>query len=319
MIIKELDIQAVDVSEDDLLNLGKGILEALLKDRTTGGNIIWATSDYEYLGEGYSFDDEITVEKITGKRNHLLQPRVTKDKGNQRKRSRDMAEVFTPSWICNVQNNLVDNAWFGRNDVFNTEGSSQHWKTNPDKITDFPIGKTWKTYVNEHRMEMACGEAPYLVSRYDTTTGEYIPVNQRIGLLDRKLRLVNENIPSKREKLTIRNWRRWAMKAFQSTYGFEWQGDNLLLAREAMLMTYIEYYFEKWSVLPEVSALVKVAEVISWNIWQMDGLTYGIPGQNPVADNLFSKPKEKYCRIMDWIEVEPLKGEEIIFKSLIKQ
>lgn len=27
---------------------------------------------------------------------------------------RDKAEVFTPSWVCNAQNNLVDNQWFGK-------------------------------------------------------------------------------------------------------------------------------------------------------------------------------------------------------------
>ena len=39
----------------------------------------------------------------------------------QQQRSREMAEVFTPSWICNKQNNLIDNAWFGRENVFNVE------------------------------------------------------------------------------------------------------------------------------------------------------------------------------------------------------
>ena len=36
-----------------------------------------------------------------------------------------MAEVFTPSWICNAQNNLIDNAWFERKDVFNKEISNE--------------------------------------------------------------------------------------------------------------------------------------------------------------------------------------------------
>lgn len=41
----------VDILEDQLLELDKGILETLLKDQTTGGNIIWATKDYEGKGE----------------------------------------------------------------------------------------------------------------------------------------------------------------------------------------------------------------------------------------------------------------------------
>ena len=43
------------------------------------------------------------------------------------------------------------------------------------------------------RLEMTCGEAPYLVSLYDTTSGERIPTRQRIGLLDRKLRVVKSD------------------------------------------------------------------------------------------------------------------------------
>lgn len=52
---------------------------------------------------------------------------------------------------------------------------------------------TWKSYVKYTRLEMTCGEALYLVSRYDNTTGEYFSVRQRVGLLDRKLRVVGEN------------------------------------------------------------------------------------------------------------------------------
>ena len=90
---------------------------------------------------------------------------------------------------------------------------------------------------------MTCGEAPYLVSRYDTVTGEIIPIDRRIGLLDRKLRVVNENAASEEEWLT------WARRAVQSCYGYEFQGDNLLLARQNILFSYIEYYEQKATYL----------------------------------------------------------------------
>ena len=48
-------------------------------------------------------------------------------------------------------------------------------------------------YVISKRIEITCGEAPYLVSRYDTVTGKKIDVVDRVGLLDRKLRVINEN------------------------------------------------------------------------------------------------------------------------------
>ncbi|MEE3499435.1 MAG: restriction endonuclease subunit M, partial [Ruminococcus bromii] len=54
-------------------------------------------------------------------------------------------------------------------------------------------GKSWQDYIKDTRLEMTCGEAPYLVSRYDAITGEDIAVSDRIGLLDRKLRIVGEN------------------------------------------------------------------------------------------------------------------------------
>ena len=57
-------------------------------------------------------------------------------------------------------------------------------------------------------------------------TGETIPIAKRIGLLDRKLRVVSENTETEEE------WFTWTKRAFQSVYGFEYQGDSLLLARE---------------------------------------------------------------------------------------
>ena len=190
---KEISSACIDIRENDLLELSPEVLATLLRDHTTGRNIFWATHDYEALGSGYDYHSEILLELITGENGMVIRPRVLKSKENQSDRAKDMAEVFTPSWVCNAQNNLVDEAWFGRKDVFNIEDSEKHtWQPCTEKIP-FPEGKTWKDYVRATRMEMTCGEAPYLASRYDTTTGEEIPLEQRIGLLDRKLRVVSEN------------------------------------------------------------------------------------------------------------------------------
>ena len=62
-------------------------------------------------------------------------------------------------------------------------------------------------------------------------------------MLDRKLRVVSENTDSEPE------WYEWAKKAFMSIYGFDWQGDNVLLARENLLFTFSDYYIEKFGVL----------------------------------------------------------------------
>ena len=313
---------SIDILENDLLYEMPEVLNALLLDHTTHRNILWCTNDYEGKGKGFGYHDEIRPELITGEHGMVIRPRVRKSKEQQTDRSKDMAEVFTPSWVCNAQNNLVDEAWFGRKDVFNIENSENHtWQSHTSKIR-FPRGKKWKDYIKANRMEMACGEAPYLVSRYDTTTGDYIPVENRIGLLDRKLRVVSERTKTDSE------WITWALTALQSTYGFDWQGDSLLLAREAIFVTFIEYYQLRWNTTdkPKLDVLIKAAEIISWNLWQMDGLKFGIPSYEPLErlDNgLFEsqfnvKPENRFCRIMQWTETEPLNGEEIAFCKLLK-
>ena len=55
------DTIEVDVVEDSLLNLHPSILRILLQDKTTKRNIIWATKDYESLGEDYGEHHEILV------------------------------------------------------------------------------------------------------------------------------------------------------------------------------------------------------------------------------------------------------------------
>ena len=38
----------------------------------------------------------------------IIRPRAVKSKEEQTQRAKDKAEVFTPAWICNAQNNLID-------------------------------------------------------------------------------------------------------------------------------------------------------------------------------------------------------------------
>lgn len=122
----------IDIREDDLLVLSAEALAILLRDHTTGQNIFWATHDYEAFGPEYDYHAPILPELITGNRGMVIRPRVLKTKEQQADRGRDMAEVFTPAWVCNAQNNLVDEAWFGRKDVFNVEDAPNHtWTANP--------------------------------------------------------------------------------------------------------------------------------------------------------------------------------------------
>lgn len=277
----------VDISERWLLENHPKAFAELLMDYATGQNIYWATESYMERGKGFGFFDPITIDKI--KDDTVIRPRARKSLEEQTRRVKEKAEVFTPSWICNAQNNLVDDAWFGRNEVFNREitlpDGTHDWEVTErpirfDKPHDKHKKRSWIQYVKDRRLEITCGEAPYLISRYDTVTGEPIPIEKRIGMLDRKLQVISENehIPMK--------WLNRAQDALKATYGFEWQGDSLLLAREAALLSVLDYFFAKFPEEPgkEINrqkfsqAVNKCAHFIACNLWQMDGLNFILPG-----------------------------------------
>lgn len=343
-------ISDVDISEQDIYDYAPEVLDKLLIDHTMSAkarreandqtkvvNIFWGTNDYlgtvkdeqgNTIEEGYRYDDEIMPKNITGLFRRIVMPRVLKDKELQIARSKDKAEVFTPSWVCNAQNNLIDEAWFGHKDVFNKEiikeDGTHSWIPTEGKI-QFPENdkkKTWKKYVVDNRLEITCGEAPYLVSRYDTTTGEPIPICERIGLLDRKLRVIGENTETPGE------WLDMARKAYQHTYGYEWQGDNLLLAREALLYTFIEYYIDRFNEkdeegniilknVPELKSIVGIARIISWNIWQMDGIKMVVPDscEKVFETDLFGETKKTECQACKNGEATGHIGEKCLIRD----
>lgn len=293
----------IDLSSDVV----KSVFNVLLQDKTTKKNIIWATDAYSSHGKNCSDTSCITQDVFFEKNKVLLQPRIEKAQDQQQERTRKKAEVFTPVWICNKMNNYLDEEWFGRKDVFNHENEDNTWAVVEEKI-HFPEGRTWMEYVDSRRLEITCGEAPYLVSRYDASTGQFIlPPLRRVGILDRKLRIVNENASSKEE------WDKWVERAYQSCYGYEWQGDSLLIARINLLMTFHDYYVERWDCEPEFDQVKRIANTISWNLWQMDGLNdvvpYGKPFQEQHQTTLFDSfgsltvpqgDEARPCKIYDW-------------------
>lgn len=293
-------------------------LKILLQDKTTKKNIIWATDAYSDHGTGYSDKNHISMMALCGLDSINLQSRTEKALEEQQKRTRKKAEVFTPVWICNQMNNYADEQWFGRTGVFNTENDDHTWTVNKEKIT-FPEKKDWKKYVDSRRLEITCGEAPYLVSRYDATTGELIlPPLRRIGMMDRKLRVVNENTLNNDE------WLKWALRAFQSCYGYEYQGDNLLIARINLIMTFADYFRERMELDPDEKQLKQFANVIAWNIWQMDGLKDTVPLGKPHEEyhqmsifEMLEEPEQGTvalpCKIKNWRS-----NEAVIYKDLKK-
>ena len=288
--------------QDDILRLhAMGLLDRLLADKVTHGNILWATDAYAQLGEWYSPGNEIRPQRITGDNSDLIKTRASRAMEQRTERTRQHAEVFTPLWVVKKMNDFADEQWFGRKDGI--------YKYTDEGRIYFSTKKHWKLYVDARRLEITCGEAPFLATRYDVETGEAIPVEDRIGLLDRKLRAVSENTQDAEE------WKRWALRAVQAIYGYELQGDNLLIARVNMLCTVEEHLFHRWRQKVDKAWLEKLCNVIAWNLWQMDGIHGCVPvppapteeqlslfPPMPEQTNLFGEI-EKHdipCRLYDW-------------------
>ena len=269
---------------DDILKLRSlKLLNKILIDKTTKKNILWATDVYKERGPLYRRDREITQQLITGHNADVIKTRARKAMEQQSKRTKQHAEVFTPLRIVQKMNDHADEMWFGYPNVFFKDGK-------PTETVCFPEGKTWQSYVDSRRLEITCGEAPYLVTRYNVETGDVIPIEQRIGILDRKLRVVTENTNAEND------WLKWAFRALEATYGYEFQGDNVLIARVNLLMTFEEHFQSHLKRKPTASEYFQAANIIAWNLWQMDGLAGTIP---------YCKAEEnQQLTMFEWLELE---------------
>ena len=278
------------------------VLDVLLQDKTTKKNIIWATDAYAEYGEAFADTAPMDAAALL-RRPGIIRPRIRKTQEEQARRTRTKAEVYTPAWLCNRMNNDCDADWFGRPGAFNAENAGA-W-TPAEGTNQFPPKKDWRRYVDSRRLEIACGEAPYLASRYDASTGEPLfPTVRRIGQLDRKLRAVSENTSSHDD------WVKWAVRAVDATYGYDYQGDSVLIARINLLRTFTDCYEERWQRRPDGRLLRRVANRIAWNVWQMDGMTDAVPLGKPYAEyeqtllfDLPAAPDEREaapCRITNW-------------------
>jgi hypothetical protein len=311
MMIQEKHAKKIDIREDYLAKKDN-LLDIFLQDKTTSKNILWATDSYESKGEMFAPDAEIKTELVTGVHGTLIQPRALKSKEEQLYRTRDKAEVFTPLSIVKKMNEACDTKRVTKNN--------------------------WQEYVALLKLEITCGEAPYIVSRYDPVSDiqELLPLPKRVGFLDRKLRIISKYCD------THKDWVKWTKIAFQSSYGYEWQGDSLLIARENLLYTFIDYYKDNFKKSPSLKLQKEIAEIIVWNIFQMDGLRYVIPMSCknekiliPGEVTLFEKKEDQiiekpctgcenkaaqkhngdYVKIMDWVNNKAIKFVDIVNKN----
>ena len=248
-----MQLLTVDISEEGIANDSGTLLTILLKDRTTNKNIVWASPSYEGMGKPFCADQPIKKNLIIGPYDSIIQPRVEKNKRNQVLRTRKRGEVFTPPWLVDKQVSIVMN-----------------------EIGDI----SFESFIALRWLELACGEAPYIVTRYDSVSGDIIPVDNRAGFLDRKLQRIAE------ESTTEKEFIKWSKVAYESSYGYELQGDSLLLARENLLLSFCEHYNHKFGKLPTMKVIKQIATIISYNIFQMNGLTNKTPYSDESKENI---------------------------------
>ena len=263
----------MDISEEGIANDSGTLLTILLKDRTTNKNIVWASPSYEGMGKPFCADQPIKKNLIIGPYDSIIQPRVEKNKRNQELRTRKRGEVFTPPWLVDKQVSIV-----------------------LDEIGVI----SFESFIALRWLELACGEGPYIVTRYDSITGDIIPVDKRVGFLDRKLQRIAEQSNTEKEFI------KWSKIAYESSYGYELQGDSLLLARENLLLSFCEHYDYTFGKLPTMKVIKQIATIISYNIFQMNGLTK----QTPYSDN--SKGNIQ-LNLFDDVNNQELQGDMFAF------
>lgn len=283
-----MELFTVDVSESGIAKDSMSLLNILLKDRTTKRNIKWASPSYKGMGKPFHAEREIRAALITGKYGTIIQPRVEKSKQKQELRTKKRAEVFTPAWLVDKQVRMVERE---------------------TGTMDF------NSYIRRKWLELACGEGPYMVTRYDSTTGEMIPISERVGFLDRKLQRIMSYTDGETEFID------YCIAAYETSYGYEFQGDSLLLARENLLLTFCEYYQYKFNHKPDIKTTKKIAQIISYNVIQMNGITLEIPysviNDALVPMDIFNQNaklevgKHRAAAIKDWHRNEMITIESI--------
>jgi len=155
--------------------------------------------------------------------------------------------------------------------------------------------------ITDTTLEMCCGEAPFVADTFDMLSGDSIAFDERAGVLDIKCRHAKST--------------RDITAALMSTYGYELQGDSLFLARQKVLDDAAEWHEHLLGKAPDEATLKQWAEIISWNFWQMDGLTGKTPSEDedaqaedPRTMSLWDDPDDKapvWAMIAEWIDGKP--------------
>lgn len=290
-----------------LAALPQAARRSLLMDRTTRRNLIWGTDDLKYLGAGWRKEQELQEETAFGEALRLvvpgtdrLGPRAGAKKAGRQKEGPQVLSAAE----ANRRNNARDEQWFGQSSVFNSVWGDT-WITRAEPVR-FPARKnrSWHQYIDARFLEKDFAVPQCLVSRFDAASGGLIPRGDRIGVLDRKLRIAAEQAPAA-------EWAKWAFRALESCYGYAYRGDDVAAARIDVLLTLRKAFAAALGREPDAREWRRAARIASWNLWQMDGKTGTIPYGKPMSAatqiEMFRLLEDRRrgvlqpdCRVMDW-------------------
>ena len=224
-----------------------------------------------YMGNGET--EEEFYSPVTLERTKEFLHRWEKTRKEQKARKQNKAEVYTP-YACVKK--MTDLFW-----------------------DDPEVRKISATY-----LEITCGEAPFITTLRDMQDGRFIPVEERVGILDRKLSEADRLAETDSDFLPL------AYLALTSVYGYEFQGDNLFFGRCNVLTCFLEAFERRYKEPAPAWVVNEAAEVVRWNFWQMDGLSCRLPIYGKNGEGLHhcktKKAKEEWlkgttqCMIKDW-------------------
>lgn len=267
------------------LSGSKILLSELSFDHTTGSNITWGTQpNYIQRVAAHEFIKYQDLKKI--------QP------GHLRGFKQNMP-IHTRRFIeSGIPQQLLD-------PLYTTNDSRQ-------SVTDEV------SFVRKKWFEPNCGEAMVFTTTYSPVSGRQLPIEDRTGLLDAKLRVVSQ---------TCHNqdlWLLFARYAVGSCYGFSLQGDVLFLARVNILNSVLDAFKKKFNRAPDFSDVEYFAHIISWNFFQLDGsnlsvphhsIQHGAPLYTPIAEE--ADPNSPVSPIVyDWEHMTTLKLKTLMESSL---
>ena len=227
--------------------------------------------DYAARGKGFGANDEMQVAQIADRDHPVIRPRVDKNADEQRQRSVKRAEVFTPSWICNKQNNLVDATWFGwkkrDSSPFNTEIA----KFDPETEFSWNI---WQMDGIKYVVLMSCKPKVTKETLLDGTVETHIEEcpgcskkgnRQHFGTYCKvmdwntgepvEFRAIAENGGYISKKTRNAKWGSGAIDALSNQLQVELPG---LRGFSAMSIRYMRLFFEAWSPCAEIQHLASV-------------------------------------------------------------